>query len=153
MLKILTKIKYFSAKMGLNGGGNADNDGAKGPLSLAIGVNTEALGESSMTLGLFSSATVLRSISIGYGLESIGKYSLVLGNFAIANGDTGIAIGKNSLLSENSEYSIALGLGAYIEKIPKGRTVMIAGDILILLLPENIVGEVKEKLMKHTLVD
>ena len=40
-----------------------------------------------------------------------------------------------------------------IEKIPNGRTVMMAGDILILLLPENIVGEVKEKLMKHTLVD
>ena len=30
---------------------------------------------------------------------------------------------------------------------------MMTGDILILLLPENIVGEVKEKLMKHTLVD
>lgn len=30
---------------------------------------------------------------------------------------------------------------------------MIAEDILVLLLPENIVGEVKEKLMKHTLVD
>ena len=40
-----------------------------------------------------------------------------------------------------------------IEKISNGRTVMMAGDILILLLPENIVGEVKEKLMKHTLVD
>ena len=33
-----------------------------------------------------------------------------------------------------------------IEKIPNGRTVMMAGDILILLLPENIVGEVKEKI-------
>ena len=40
-----------------------------------------------------------------------------------------------------------------IEKIPKGRTVMMAGDILILLLPENRVSEVKEKLMKQTLVD
>ena len=40
-----------------------------------------------------------------------------------------------------------------IEKIPNGRTVMMAGDILILFLPENIVGEVKEKLMKYTLVD
>ena len=40
-----------------------------------------------------------------------------------------------------------------IEKIPKARTVMMAGDILVLLLPENIVGEAKEKLMKHTLVD
>ena len=40
-----------------------------------------------------------------------------------------------------------------IEKKPNGRTVMMAGDILILLLPENVVGEVKEKLMKRTLVD
>ena len=40
-----------------------------------------------------------------------------------------------------------------IEKIPNGRRVMMAGDILILLLPENVVGEVKEKLMKRTLVD
>ena len=40
-----------------------------------------------------------------------------------------------------------------IEKISNGRTVMMAGDILILLLPENVVGEVKEKLMKHTLVN
>lgn len=70
----------------------------------------------SMTLGLFSSATGLRSASIGYGSESIGKYSFALGDFAIANGDSGIAIGKISLLYENSEYSIALGLGAYIGK-------------------------------------
>ena len=69
-----------------------------------------------MTLGLFSSATGLRSASIGYDSESIGKYSFTLGDFAIANGDSGIAIGKNSLLYENLEYSIALGLGAYIGK-------------------------------------
>jgi len=37
-----------------------------------------------------------------------------------------------------------------VEKIPKGRTVMMAGDILVLLLPEKIVPEVKEQLMKHT---
>ena len=40
-----------------------------------------------------------------------------------------------------------------IEKIPKGRTVMMAGDILVLLLPEKIVPEVKEELMKHTSVE
>ena len=40
-----------------------------------------------------------------------------------------------------------------VEKIPKGRTIMMAGDILVLLLPEKIVGEVKEKLMKHTSVE
>ena len=39
------KIHYFSAEMGLNGGGNFDNDGAKGsPLSLAIGANSRAIG-------------------------------------------------------------------------------------------------------------
>ena len=170
------KIHYFSAEMGKGGGGNFDNDGAKGsPLSLAIGansramgggsavaignhstadgvaaisiglnskalnqvataigyqatvsknnpgglaigVNTAALGKSSMTLGLFSSATGLRSASIGYGAESIGKSSLAVGDYAIANGDSGIAIGRNSLISENSEYSIVMGSGAYIGK-------------------------------------
>ena len=40
-----------------------------------------------------------------------------------------------------------------VEKIPKGRTVMMAGDVLVLLLPEKIVPEVKEKLMKHTSVE
>lgn len=38
-----------------------------------------------------------------------------------------------------------------IEKIPKGRTVMMAGDILVLLLPENKVSEVKEKMIKATI--
>ena len=40
-----------------------------------------------------------------------------------------------------------------VEKIPKGRTVMMAGDVLVLLLPEKIVPEVKEKLMKHTSIE
>ena len=40
-----------------------------------------------------------------------------------------------------------------VEKIPKGRTVMMAGDVLVLLLPEKIVPEVKEQLMKHTSVE
>ena len=38
------KIHYFSAKMGLGGGGNFDNDGATAPLSLAIGANSKAMG-------------------------------------------------------------------------------------------------------------
>ena len=46
--------------MGLSGGGNADNDGAKWPLSLAIG------------------------------------------DYAISNGKASTAIGKNSLITENS---------------------------------------------------
>ena len=86
------------------------------PGGLAIGVNTAALGENSMTLGIFSRAIGPRSASIGYGAESIGKSSLAIGDWAIANGDSGIAIGRNSLISENSEYSIVMGSGAYIGK-------------------------------------
>ena len=169
------KIHYFSAKMGLGGGGNFDNDGATAPLSLAIGANSKAMGggsavaignhstadgvgaisigsyskalnqvataigyqatvgagnpaglaigynttsvgKFSMTLGMFSSANGERSASIGYGANSIGKSSLAVGDYAIANGDSGIAIGRNSLISENSEYSIVMGSGAYIGK-------------------------------------
>lgn len=40
-----------------------------------------------------------------------------------------------------------------VEKIPKGRTVMMAGDVLVLLLPEDLVGEVKENLQKHSFVE
>lgn len=169
------KIHYFSAKMGIGGGGNFDNDGATAPLSLAIGANSKAMGggsavaignhstadgvgaisigsyskalnqvataigyqatvgagnpaglaigynttsvgKFSMTLGMFSSANGERSASIGYGANSIGKSSLAVGDYAIANGDSGIAIGRNSLISENSEYSIVMGSGAYIGK-------------------------------------
>ena len=96
--------------MGLNGGGNADNDGAKGSLSLAIGANTEANGGSSIAMGNYSTAN-------GVGAISIGEYSLAIGDYAISNGKASTAIGKNSLITENSEYSIALGSGAYIGKI------------------------------------
>ena len=88
--------------------------GAGNPAGLAIGYNTTSVGTSSMTLGIFSSASGARSASIGYGANSIGKSSLAVGDWAIANGDSGIAIGKNSLITENSEYSIVLGSAAYV---------------------------------------
>lgn len=40
-----------------------------------------------------------------------------------------------------------------VEKIFKGRIVMMVGDILVFLLLEKIVFEVKEKLMKYILVE
>ena len=52
--------------------------------------------------------------SIGYSAKSIGEYFLAIGDYAISNGKSSTAIGKNSLITENSEYSIALGFGAYI---------------------------------------
>ena len=168
------KIKYFSAKMGLGGGGNADNDGAKGPLSLAIGANTEANGGSAIAMGNHSTAdgagataigafskagnqvataigyqatvgegnpagiaigynttsTGYSSIGMGIAANAIGKrstaiglravsnsdYSISIGDWSNVKGEASVAIGKNSLISENSEYSIALGPSTYIGK-------------------------------------
>lgn len=38
-----------------------------------------------------------------------------------------------------------------VEKIPKGRTQILAGDSLVLLLPENKVSEVKEKILRDSM--
>nr|WP_314295645.1 hypothetical protein [Fusobacterium periodonticum] len=54
--------------------------------------------------------------SIGYSAKSIDEYSLAIGDYAISNGKFSTAIGKNSLITENSEYSISLGAGVYIGK-------------------------------------
>ena len=168
------KIHYFSAKMGLNGGGNFNNDGAKGALSLAIGANTEANGGSAIAMGnhsttngigataigAFSKAgnqvataigyqatvgegnpagiaigynttsTGYSSIGMGIAANAIGKrstaiglravsnsdYSISIGDWSNVKGEASVAIGKNSLISENSEYSIALGPSTYIGK-------------------------------------
>lgn len=40
-----------------------------------------------------------------------------------------------------------------VEKIPKGRTIMLGGDVLYLLLPENKIFEVKEHLLKKGAFD
>ncbi len=168
------KIHYFSAKMGLGGGGNFDNDGAKGALSLAIGANTEANGGSAIAMGNHSTAdgagataigafskagnqvataigyqatvgegnpagiaigynttsTGYSSIGMGIAANAIGKrstaiglravsnsdYSISIGDWSNVKGEASVAIGKNSLISENSEYSIALGPSTYIGK-------------------------------------
>ena len=168
------KIHYFSAKMGLGGGGNFNNDGAKGALSLAIGANTEANGGSAIAMGNHSTAdgagataigafskagnqvataigyqatvgegnpagiaigynttsTGYSSIGMGIAANAIGKrstaiglravsnsdYSISIGDWSNVKGEASVAIGKNSLISENSEYSIALGPSTYIGK-------------------------------------
>ena len=73
------KIHYFSAKMGLGGGGNFNNDGAKGALSLAIGANTEANGGSAIAMGNHSTAD-------GAGATAIGAFSKAGNQVATAIG-------------------------------------------------------------------
>lgn len=101
------KIHYFSAEMGLHGGGNFDNDGAKGsPLSLAIGANSRAMGGgSAVAIGNHSTADGVGAISIGYYSKALNQVATAIGYQATVskNNPGGLAIGVNTAaLGENS---------------------------------------------------
>ena len=101
------KIHYFSAEMGLHGGGNFDNDGAKGsPLSLAIGANSRAMGGgSAVAIGNHSTANGTGAISIGFYSKALNQVATAIGYQATVseNNPGGLAIGVNTAaLGENS---------------------------------------------------
>ena len=106
------KIHYFSAEMGLNGGGNFDNDGAKGsPLSLAIGANSRAMGKgSAVAIGNHSTADGVGAISIGYYSKALNQVATAIGYQATVseNNPGGLAIGVNT--AALGESSMTLGL-------------------------------------------
>ncbi|CAM3569845.1 YadA-like family protein [Pseudostreptobacillus hongkongensis] len=106
------KIHYFSAEMGLNGGGNFDNDGAKGsPLSLAIGANSRAIGKgSAVAIGNHSTADGVGAISIGYYSKALNQVATAIGYQATVseNNPGGLAIGVNT--AALGESSMTLGL-------------------------------------------
>ena len=64
--------------MGLGGGGNFNNDGAKGALSLAIGANTEANGGSAIAMGNYSTANGVGAISIGYKSKALDQVATAI---------------------------------------------------------------------------
>ena len=122
------KIHYFSAEMGLHGGGNFDNDGAKGsPLSLAIGANSRAMGGgSAVAIGNHSTANGVGAISIGAYSEALNQVATAIGYQATvgAGNPAGLAIGYNTtsvgkfsmtlgmFSSANGERSASIGYGA-----------------------------------------
>lgn len=106
------KIHYFSAEMGLNGGGNFENDGAQGsPLSLAIGANSRAMGKgSAVAIGNHSTADGVGAISIGYYSKALNQVTTAIGYQATVskNNPGGLAIGVNT--AALGESSMTLGL-------------------------------------------
>ena len=105
------KIHYFSAEMGLHGGGNFDNDGAKGsPLSLAIGANSRAMGGgSAVAIGNHSTANGTGAISIGSYSKAEDQVATAIGYGATvgAGNPAGLAIGYNT--TSVGQFSMTLG--------------------------------------------
>ena len=89
---------------------------ALGLQSYAFGIQALSQGELSLSLGTGSKSIGARSLSVGVGAQAYGKYGLSLGDFALSRGEDTIAIGRNSEIEDASNYSIAMGNGAYIGK-------------------------------------
>lgn len=65
--------------MGLGGRDNANNDGAKGTLSLDIGANSRAMGGgSAIAMGNYSTANGVGAISIGYKSKALDQVATAI---------------------------------------------------------------------------
>ena len=64
--------------MGLGGRDNANNDGAKGTLSLDIGANSRAMGGSAIAMGNYSIANGVGAISIGYKSKALDQVATAI---------------------------------------------------------------------------
>ncbi len=63
--------------MGLGGGDNANNDGAKGPLSLDIGANSRVMGGGAIAIN-YSTANGVGAISIGYKSKALDQVATAI---------------------------------------------------------------------------
>lgn len=85
-------------------------------LSTAIGYEANAEGESSISFGSKSNAKMKNTIAIGPLTKANKEYSFVIGVKSESNSESGLVIGENALIRENANYSIAIGIGAYVGK-------------------------------------
>lgn len=133
--KRLNHMHYFSASGGtLNGSGNNDNDAAIGLDSIAIGVNAKiglnengnqqqrqiaigrnsnALGNFSMAIGSDTTASGYASTAIGYGTKASGLASYAFGYQALSQGDTSLSLGPFSKSIGARSLSVGYGAQAY----------------------------------------
>ena len=75
--------------------------------STAVGYDSNATGEKSVSMGQLSTAAGSRGVAIGSAASAAGDYSLALGRSALSNGTGSIAMGDES--EANGLYSLAFG--------------------------------------------
>ncbi|OYT43398.1 MAG: hypothetical protein B6U88_01080, partial [Candidatus Aenigmarchaeota archaeon ex4484_56] len=105
-----TRLIWYPRKAAFRVGyvsGTQWDDANIGDYSIAMGVNTEASGRSSVAIGWDSIAPGDYSIAIGSGTEAYGFSSVAIGDTTTASGDQSIAMGGNTEAS--GDYSTAMG--------------------------------------------
>ena len=84
--------------------------------AVSIGAGTNALGKYSTALGTGARAIGDRTIALGNSAKSYNYAGISIGDYALSRGEDTIAIGRNSEIEDASNYSIAMGNGAYVGK-------------------------------------
>ena len=84
--------------------------------AVSIGAGTNALGKYSTALGTGARAIGDRTIALGSSAKSYNYAGISIGDFALSRGEDTISIGRNSEIEDASDYSIAMGNGAYVGK-------------------------------------
>ncbi|WP_179019792.1 tail fiber domain-containing protein [Winogradskyella forsetii] len=86
----------------------AEERGATGLYSTAIGYNTRASEYNSVAIGNFANASDTSSIAIGSGASASGGGSIALGSYTLASGSSSTAMGDNTNASGTN--STAMGI-------------------------------------------
>lgn len=103
-------VKYYSVNSTLTGtGSNANNDGATGADSLAVGVRASASGDYSSAVGYNNTASGSQSSAVGYDNTASGDSSSAIGLWNRAFGENSSATGLGN--STFGKMSSAAGVG------------------------------------------
>nr|PRJ14646.1 Collagen triple helix repeat (20 copies) [Haemophilus influenzae] len=93
-----------------------ESTNALGIYSTALGTRAGAIGDVTMALGYNARAIGDRTIALGTYAKSYNYAGISIGDFALSRGEDTISIGRNSEIEDASDYSIAMGNGAYVGK-------------------------------------
>lgn len=96
--------------------GILNTTGEQAVQAVSIGAGTNALGKYSTALGTGARAIGDRTIALGNSAKSYNYAGISIGDYALSRGEDTIAIGRNSEIEDASNYSIAMGNGAYVGK-------------------------------------
>ena len=96
--------------------GILNTTGEQAVQAVSIGAGTNALGKYSTALGTGARAIGDRTIALGNSAKSYNYAGISIGDYALSRGEDTISIGRNSEIEDASDYSIAMGNGAYVGK-------------------------------------
>ncbi len=124
-------VKYYSVNSTQTGtGSNANNDGATGADSLAVGVRASASGDYSSAVGYNNDARGNKSSAVGYQNTTFGESSSAVGNLNSTFGEMSSAVGVGGTAIGNGSAVMGGALMDYDPGQPLQQATEISGRIV-----------------------